>query len=33
MYSATFLIVTTNVFGGICAYAIWYGHTHNGKND
>ncbi len=33
MYSTTFLIVTTIVFGSICAYGIWYGHTHNKRTD
>lgn len=31
MYSTTFLVVTTIVFGSICACGIWYGHTHNNK--
>ncbi len=33
MYSTTFLVVTTIVFGGICGYALWYAHTHNKQSD
>lgn len=28
MYSTSFLIVSTLVFGGLCGYGLWYAHRH-----